>query len=439
MLSTLLTNFDEPKGAPSLLHDWKTSGGVELDFKEAPAGNSASGLALHMRGPKDGFVYASLQKLPVELVKCESLTFDLYRPANAPALTLQAHFIEPASKARFWRRIDLKGPSDGGWQRIEVPLRYMRWSNESDTRYPQWQNVRYIGFRLCEAGEVYFDNIALQHETGIGAHISTEELAELAFPNSPLDQLKRLQMPNLRLLSDAPELDVDALQVKMSELHKMLASDLWFLPEPDSPPTLLIFATRQQYLAFVPRLAHKLNSGSPQFDSGGFTLQSIGTSFWDWHKDFGPLRPVYFHEYVHSYLGRTALLPDNSNWLQEGIANFYQNELFPQENLPNTKDLRDIIIEGLDDQNKRDPLIKLASGKGINGNQYWQVLTLVRFLMESRKYGTRWEQLFKAFAKNGSTDLRPLLRDVLKVSPEQFEREWMEFTRNYYTAHRTIN
>jgi hypothetical protein len=107
-------------------------------------------------------------------------------------------------------------------------------------------------------------------------------------------------------------------------------------------------------------------------------LQAIATAGWDPEK--GSLRPVFLHEFVHSFFELSAGLPQEGGWVQEGLASYYQLQFHPQA------DLAKIVQAGLRDPKSHLPLKDLCSGKRIPTNRYWQAMTVWQFLLSTPKY-----------------------------------------------------
>jgi sugar/nucleoside kinase (ribokinase family) len=92
--------------------------------------------------------------------------------SNKPA-TVEDQVLEKGGAAKFWRKTDISGK---GWQKIIVPLRYMRWAGK---RTPDWRGVQYFGVYFRTAAEIAIDNIAFARSK-CGTDIPTPELAALA-------------------------------------------------------------------------------------------------------------------------------------------------------------------------------------------------------------------------------------------------------------------
>jgi hypothetical protein len=366
-------------------------------------------------------------KIPRDWRKYEELAFWVYRaPEEArrtPSSAIEVQLLETDLKARFWRKVDLRHE---GWKQLTLPL---RWFRTGTGRVPRWDRLDRLHFWFRDESRVWIDSITVREgATDRSSELSAEDLRAVAFPGVERDRVKIVRTEHVLLLTNAPALETDKLADHLRKVTEAVRREMPFLDPPASSPCLIVFATREEYQAFVPRFAEKLNSvGSPP-QSGGFTMQGLATSFWDPIQ--GTLRPVYTHEFVHSLLERTAGLANQGEWLQEGLANRYQLQFHPQKNLPT------IVANGLKDEKQRSPLRLLCNGKSVPLNRYWQAVTVVDTLMRAEPFQPRFAEVMAAFARNGSTDLGPVLENVLKVDWDRFETEWKKHTEKAFADNR---
>jgi hypothetical protein len=135
---------------------------------------------------------------------------------------------------------------------------------------------------------------------------------------------------------------------------------------------------------------------------------------------------VYTHEFVHSLVTHGALMDNSSEWFQEGLATYYQSQIYPQANLPR------MIIDGIEKKGFRTPLPQLLDGRAIPMTRYWQALTVIELLLTDAAYRAKVPELIAAFQKTGSTDLGPHLESVLKTTWDEFTGKWEEHCRRVY-------
>ncbi|HOK05553.1 MAG TPA: hypothetical protein PLN24_09895, partial [Victivallales bacterium] len=349
------------------------------------------GKALKISSPQKGFLYTKKGILLENLKNYEYLTFWTYNSSNnKPIFELQ--FIEEGGIAKFWRRIEI---TKTGWTKITIPLRFMR---QSENRTPSWRNIKYLGLFFRDAADIYIDNFTFLKSSEKNAILSEEELAEIAFPLTQKLQIQKLITNDYIILTNSQEIELKTLENKINEFFSTIKKDFEGVKksEPDSPPTLIIFANQEEYRNFIPRFAALLLAQADTPKSGGYTIHSIATSFWK--SDMGTLRPVYFHEIFHTWLDKFYAFPSgNGDWLQEGFANYYQITFFPQENL--SKIIQTALLEGF------TPLEELCNGSRISMNQYWQALTVVAMLMNKKEYRNKLTNLLNTFIEKNSVNL----------------------------------
>lgn len=391
---------------------------------EAAPGGGPQGSALHVVGRGGDGVYAKRDAVALaglDWPRVRTLTFWIFRPTGLTKPTpIEVQFMEADGKTRFWRRVDL---DHSGWKRYDVPLRWFRWSTG---RIPQWDAVVRVGFYCREAGEFWLDDVAVVEATepnadgSPAAELSTEELRDFAFPDSA-GKAKLERGKHVAVITDVGALDAAQLAAHLDEAAAAVAADLPFLG--DVPQgRLVVFADRTAYQKFTVRTAEQLNSAAAPPTSGGFTFWGIATSYWD--PDYGTLRPVYLHEFIHSYLDDALHLDNSGEWLHEGLASYYQLKFHPQDNFG------DLVRNGLAARNF-PPLEQVLNGKKIELTAYWQAATVIDMLLHDDAYNAKLPALVAAFQESGSTDLGPHL-DKLGKSWDKFTADWEKFCARTY-------
>ena len=413
--------FDEPTAADA----WVAVNGLPLVIgipPEAAAANAGpQGKAAHLKAAAAGGLFAKRDAAPLDWSKVRTAKFWAYRSAEAAAASaatpIEVQFVEGDGKTRFWRKVDL---NHTGWKQYEVPLRWCRWSTG---RIPQWSRVVRIGFWCREAGDFWIDDVAVVESTETdAAELSAEELCDFAFPAA--GKKTRLERgKKVTLITDIAELDAPQLAAHLDKAAAAVAADLPFLGETPAG-RIALFADRTAYQQFTVRTAEMLNSAAQPPTSGGFTFWGIATSFWD--PTYGTLRPVYLHEFVHSYLDSALQLDNSGEWLHEGMASHYQLRFHPQENFG------EIVRNGISDPGNYQPLETLLNGKKIELNAYWQAATLVDMLLHDEAYRAKLPGLLNALREAGSTDLGPHIQPYLGKSFEELTADWQAFCKRTY-------
>lgn len=386
----------------------------------APA-NGPAGHAVAARTAGNAALFSKPLGLKKNLLNASDIEFWVYRPAAEKdrASTIEVQFLEADAKARFWRKVDL---DHVGWRKISLPLRWFQWG---EGRIPRWDRVDRWGVLFRNRAEVQIDEVKLVRQADPDIALpQPEDLRTLAFPMDAEKQSRLVSRGDILLATNAPDLEVDKLANHLLEVKKQVAAELQLPAAPPWPAPMIVFQTRAEYEAFPPQLAAKLNGAAAAPRSTGYTIQGIATSFWD--PQFGSLRPVYTHEFVHAILSREVSLPNRNDWFQEGLAVHYQLQFHPQA------DFGQIVRQGIADPAFRAPLAELASGKAIQQNRYWQAATLVELLLKDKKYQPQFGPLIRALAESGSTDLGPQLPRLYKVDWEELTTNWRKYCEAAY-------
>lgn len=406
-------DFEQPGLGDSFSAAGKLSASrVALPKAELPDGGGPAGFGVELKSEGGGGLFSKPGKLPADLLKTAEVELWVFRSADEakahPTGVIEVQFLEAGRTARFFRKVEL---THTGWKKFELPLRWFRWSGG----VPRWDRVDRLGLYFREPAAVRIDGIALDRSADPrGALLSPADLLPLAFAGAKAGSVQQQVSEQRAILTNCPQFDVAAFDKHLAAVDAAVLADLPFLAAPSNRPTLLVFATEAEYRQFTPRLAERLNSRAESPRSGGYTLHGLATSYW--LPDADRPRPVFTHEYVHSLLSLRAGLDNSGEWLQEGLANYYQLRFHPQ-------DLRAIVAAGLADANQRLPLEELASGKPVPSNRYWQAVTLIE-LLYTDKYRGKLPKLFAALAAAGSTDLGPHLTPILGTDWAGLTADW---------------
>lgn len=405
-----------------LKEDWNPAQGtLEMAWEAIPAlpieikGPTGNGLSVSTKGKT--FIYTNKDKLPLpqDIKDCEAISFWVYNKKNGAKPNLEIQFLESGGQGKFWRRVAITKPS---WQKITVPLRFMRWGN---TKAPNWNKIQFFGIYFRDAADIIIDNVAFTKGTDKKSTVSVEEMAEIAFPGKEIQTLKILDTPDIRVISDSENLEIQKLTEHLNKFVSAFKQDFPFIKTPASPPTLLIFDSKKDYRNFTPRFAGMMSAQGTSPTSGGYTFMGIAQSYWN--KKYGTLRPVYGHEFLHAYVELATSLPSSSgDWVQEGIANYYQIKIHPQDNF------KSIVKSGIASPAQHTQLEQLLNGKRIKMDRYWQALTVIDLLINDQNYKDSLSDLMSAFEKSGSTDLSPHLA-LLKTDWEKLDQDWKKFCK----------
>jgi len=380
---------------------------------------------VHVETSGSAGMVSSQGELPTDWRRFRSLSFWVYRdPVVAreqPTSTFEVRLSDSDNRVAFWRRVEV---SHEGWKRIELPLRWMRWG---EGRIPRWSDVARLGFWFRDPADLWIDSIAVTPgKDAEAAEIGPKDLFDLAFPGADPARIVVVQTGDYLVLTNARDVEPYRLGQHLDEVVAAVRRDLPFLDRHAERAKMLIFATRREFQEFTPRFAEKLGGVAPPPAADGFTTQAIATSFWD--PEFGTMRPVFTHEFVHSLVAQGTRLPNSQEWFHEGYATLVQRRFHPQVNLP------DLVRQGLADPTLRLPLARLCDGKMIPLNAYWQAMTVVEMLLANPKYSKHVPELIKLFAEKGSTDLGPHLTELLGSDWLQLTDDWITHCQRTYAV-----
>lgn len=393
---------------------------VVLGQDHAPAGQ-----ALKLRGAAGSrFEFTSKGLSAADWRKSATLAFWVHRSAEEvrkhPVVTLNVQFAEADHKAFFWRKLELHHT---GWQKIEMPLVWFRWS---PCRIPRWDKVRSLAFQLRGSAELTIDTVwAEPTETSRDDFPSADLIASIAFPKEELEEkVRTLETRDVQLLTNAPSLDLEALAGHMASVAKEIRREMPFLPKSDRGAVLLVFYSHNEYRDFIPKYAQYLNAAAHHPESSGYTIEGVSTS--SWNEQYGTLRPVYTHEFVHGYLSTTMRIASRGDWLHQGMACRYQLKFHPQANI------NQIIHNGLNSPMAHEPLKELCAGGHIANNRYWQAATICQMLMTDDRYRAGLPALLERIRDSSSTDLGPHLQPVWQTDFDTLTSDWRAFCERAY-------
>ncbi len=386
------------------------------DSSITDSGPKPEGRAVRLRGETGGGFAVNATSIAMDWRQVESIGLWLYRSADEakehPTVELVLRLSEEDQKASFWRRIEV---SHVGWQKLVLPLEWFVWS---DGRMPRWEKVKLVGVQLRDPGVVTLDTVwAEPSAQPRDEFAATESLVKLAFPRLDSSNIRTLETRDVQLVTNAKSLELERLATHLGTVAQRLHRELPFLTQPAKGAVLFVFQERAEYQRFAPRIARQLNSRLDPPEAGGYTLQGISSSWWD--EKQGSLRPVYTHEFVHSYLSRTLLLSTTGDWLQEGLAAHIQLEFHPQENLSQ------LVREGL--KSSSTPLAELCSGRPISTPRYWQAATLWRMFLNEPRYQSKLKELMERLGAANSTDLGPHLEPLWGTDFDKLTADWRAF------------
>ncbi len=415
------TLFDFENRALSL--DWQGSGRIEasrvaLDAETLPLGEKEgrpAGYGVRLKSPGGGGLFSKGFAAPVDWRATAELELWVYRSKEeAAARNASLILVQLLSKdgaTNYGRKVEL---SHTGWKKLELPLRFFAWGSAT---VPRWTRVERVGIWLRDAGDLVVDGIGIETSPDArAAELRTADLESLAFPGAKAGTVRRVDTANRLVLTDAPNFDLIQYQKHLDAVEAALMADLPFLGPPSGRPTLIVFAQDADYRQFPPKFAGLFLQVAREPRADGFTARGLAMSSWKGDKP----RPVFTHEFVHSWLSVRADLDNRGEWLQEGLASRYQLRFHPQ-------DLKPMVAAAMQDAKLRSPLSELANGRPIPTQRYWQAATLAGLLLESEPLRSKLPAFLKAVQATGNTDLGPHLQPVFGLEWPALEAQWREY------------
>lgn len=413
----------------------KPQKGMEIEWKlllnYPNAEDAPSGKVLKITSPRLGYLFSLANTIPDDIAEYSTLSFWIYRSEEdrerEPNARMALQMYAEKGPKQVFKIINL---TFSGWKKIEIPLRHINWAKG---RVGDWSKVEHLVFLVHNPIEIYIDNITLTKEPGKTGYTSVKEFKEHAFPNNEPDEIKVLKSTGLAILTNAPELTKEGLWKFNSELRKLMRhlkkvnneiqKDLPFLEKPTVPAKLIIFETEEEYRDFPPKYVKLISAQINKPQADGFTFRGVATSYWN--PKYGTIRPVYTHEYIHSYLDWSFKISEN-NWVQEGLATHYQMIFHPQPEIAEKIIAKIDLSEYLSFQ-------KLLDGGPVELQHYWQAMTIIQMLAEDPKYKNKYPELFNFMQKYGTTAMNKPLKALYNKTWKQFENDWKKFTKERYS------
>ncbi|QDV38232.1 hypothetical protein [Tautonia plasticadhaerens] len=415
----VLDDFEEP----GLGGRWEAFGELKASRVPVPEGSGGvegvSGTALLV----DGGPGASLRTRPIpdgpDLSRFDRAVVRVNaRGASAEdPVVFEVHFYAAGRRAWRWRKVSL---DRDGWQELRLPLAYFRPGGGTS---PSWDEVDRLGFHLRTDAELVLDGLELvPGDSEDAAELSVDQLLRDAF--GPEAETRVHRRGPFVVLTDSPDVPEAPLLDALEAMGRRTREEFPNLPEPTGPVWLLIFAEDDDYRAFWPRFARRFAGEMGPPGSGGFTALGIASASC-LPDDPEAVRPVFVHEASHALMDRMLGVASEGNWLFEALGTRYQLDVSGQ-------DLGPIVRQGLADPKARSPLEELLDGEPVPETRYWQVATVVDWLLDDPGRRAAFHLAVDAMRSRGSTDLRPLAPEFLGGDLDELEPEWLDWLRRSY-------
>lgn len=407
-----LEDFD---GETGLGQRWTALGKIQVRRVDVPEGTSHEGVQGRMvtaTADANGklAVRADFPRPAWSTAKRIQLRLRAANASEEQPLVVEFQVFSSQRRAWFWRKITL---DDSDWETVELPLRYFR---QSPGAVVAWQEAHRFAIHFRNAGTLSIDNIELV--PGKGQHpawLSAQELGEFAFG----DEAAQFSSDHFIVVTNEPQLDGKAVLAAFEKLYGMLRRDLPEMPAPRRRVVCLIFADRSRFQTFWRDLGQRFNSTVPIVRTGGYSIFGVAGSSYD--DSFGPVRPVYVQEACHALLGQTLGISNQSEWLHEGLANYYQLHWSGQ-------DIHEVTCEMID-KKRHIPLSTLLNGKSIGTRNYAQATLFVKYLMSDRERRRQFWSAMQSMKSGSSTALAPLCQEHFGQPLEDVEKAWLKWAQ----------
>jgi hypothetical protein len=330
--------------------------------------------------------------------------------ANPLVFEFQVYSTE--RRAWRWRKVTIDGP---GWRTIELPTRFFRHSPSSHVK---WEETRQLAFMFRNAGRLNVDMIELVDAPygDFPAELLPKEIGRMAFGS----KARIHRGKHFMIITDEPRLKPTLTFEALDHMKSLLMADFPGLRSPPRPPVLLIFSKEARYREFWGQLAEAFNSTGPRPESDGYSMLGISGSFFDPRQ--GSIRPVFAHEGCHALLTHAVGLASEGDWLQEGLATYYQLRCGKQDLGPLAKRLiaeRSLV-----------PLGQLLNGKPIDVAQYAQAALFIDWIMAHPTRKARLLPAMRAMAKQGSTNFSSVSKAQFGADLATIQPIWLRWLQS---------
>ena len=409
---------------------WK-AGGLGLAETTVADGATPSGgraLTLVAQGErKNGRIgFARTATAITDWRSYRALSFHAKVAADAPVQMRVMGYRAPGPAALL-KRFTLE---PGDWREVVLPLSEFR--EDAIDQICDFSRIDVLLFRWdVTPGRVTVDDIALlPGDRGEASSLpTTAERLALAFPSG---DGRAYESDDFLLLTNAPKLDDESAQKLLARCAEGLAvlRDVYRVDgEMGDPAPLLVFATRDEYVAYHERLGKRYRIGISRPRAAGLSVLGRATS--SWSDDFGWDRPTFVHEAMHAALHRLLGVTTATNWLQESLANGVQVRLYPDS--ASSVDFAGAFEQFAEREGMFLPFDELFARKDAPSSYYAQYLTIAEFLADRHRDALPrvWAGVRKmsgrVHEKAPATIAWSLERD-----PARLEAEWAAWGLEHY-------
>ena len=408
----LLDDFD---GSEKLSQRWTAIGSIGVGRVKAPANAPVSGVEgmlsscaaeadskflvnQRFKRPK----YEEFDKIRFR-IRVEEATRD-------QPVAFEFQCFSQERRAALWRKFTI---SDDGWQVVELPMEFFRYTAGASLGWPE---VSRFGFHFRQRCSVMIDGIELVASSDdANPYLTPSEIAGLAFG----EQHSQHTNDRFAVLTNEKRVNGPNVLKELDRLFELIYADFPRLPKPLRRVPVLVFSKEDEYRKFWTRFGNQFASHVPAVRSDGYSLLGVAGTYHS--EEYGSIRPVLLHEACHAILEPSLGLSNSSEWLHEGLANYYQLNWTKQ-------DLVQLTRKRID-QGTFTPLRQLTNGERIRLHDYAFATLFVKWLIEDE---ARREQLFRCLSEmrqRNSTALEPICEKQFGKSVNELELEWIRWAK----------
>ena len=415
--------IDDFDGATKLSERWSAFGRITVERVPVPGDVKLDGVAGMMirceAEPRSALVASKTMTRPA-FEQFDTIRFRI-QVANATERSpvdfeCRVHCAD--RNASLWRRWSV---SNSQWQTINLPMQFFRFSQGANV---QWEEAARFGIFFRQNSIVSIDDIQLIAKEEKNPFFEPKELGRLAMGEAA----RVSEGAHFAIITDEPRLESIKLMRELDQLQKLIARDFPKLAKPVRLVPVLVFRRERDYRAFWQRFSAVHASSSPPIRSDGYSALGVAASFYS--EQYGSVRPVLLHEACHAYLAPILGLSNSSEWLHEGLANYYQLQWTKQD----VHALTATMIQA----HRHRPLRELLGGQRLKTDDYAQATLVMEWLLEE---ATRKQQLKAAVVemrRSSSTDLNLLAERYFGQSIADLEKAWLRWAQNQLTEEPTI-
>lgn len=350
------------------------------------------------------------------------------RVETSDAIELRLMLDDSRRGARLVRRFTIE---PGDWRDVVVPLKDFRGDGKDQAgTFAQLDRlvIQWIGLVDVIKDAVTIDDLALlPGDRGVlSCCMTPEDVQRLAFPDA---KSRRLESEHFLLVDDVPALvDADAkkLLAHLEEGLALMGERYGVTGGLGDKVPFVLFATRDEYTAFVPRLGERFGATVTPPKADGFSILGMGMGWFDPKQGWD--RPVFVHEGLHGAIHRLLAVGSNGNLVQEGLAAAVQARLHPGS--LDRKELAESFAK------RGDWLVPWAdcfAEPRVPLNRYPQLLSIMDLLAEKHRDALPkvWDAV-RALREPLHKSAPEAIAKALGTDAAKLEEEWWGWGAAYY-------